>query len=133
MTKQKNPMALYAKPAHKKVARVVGYALTLGSADAWANAVAIFAARLTEAERAGLAWAALRSLPPAEAEDVAKALFGGAGQPVPPLFNFMDQAAHWAGWAAPAELDAYCLAAFRAMPQPRQAAFLEYVQGRAAA
>jgi hypothetical protein len=32
--------------------------------------------------------------------------------------------------ATPDELDAYALASFNAMPAPRKAAFLEFVQGR---
>jgi hypothetical protein len=35
--------------------------------------------------------------------------------------------------AEPEALDAFCLASFNAMPVPRKAAFLEFVQGRAAA
>lgn len=126
-----NAMSLFAKRGHKRVAKVVGYALTLGTADAWADASAIFAARLSDRERAGLAWAALRSLDPAHAEDVATALLGGAGQPIAPLFNPMDEAALWADMAAPAELEAYCLACFNAMSRGRKTAFLEYINGRA--
>jgi hypothetical protein len=50
-----------------------------------------------------------------------------------PLFNYMDQAAFWADMATPDELDAYALASFNRMAPQRQAAFLGFVQGRAAA
>ena len=41
---------------------MVEYALTLGTADAWHGAAFVFTARLTDQERAALAYAALRSL-----------------------------------------------------------------------
>ena len=55
-------MSLYAKDAHKRVSKMVGYALTLGTEDAWHGAAYVFAARLTEAERTALAYAVLQSL-----------------------------------------------------------------------
>lgn len=133
MTNSKSMMARYAKPAHKKAARALGYALTLGDAHAWVGASQSFSARLTEVERAGLAWAALRALGPEKAVTVTTSLFEGAGQPIAPLFDHMDEAAFWVDTATPAELEAYCLASYSALPPARQAAFLDYVQGRAAA
>jgi hypothetical protein len=55
-------MSRYAKPAHKTVARMVGYALTL--LDEWAMwyLAAVLYARLTMEERAFLAMAVLWSL-----------------------------------------------------------------------
>lgn len=118
----------------KKVARCVGYAAWLDSPDAWLGLPVILAARLEPHQRAALAHAALRSLSDEHAATVCDAVLpGDAGQPIAPLFNHMDEAAFWADMAAPEELEAYCLASFNAMPRPRQAAFLDFVQGRQAA
>ena len=91
--------------------------------------------RLDDAERVGMAYAALRSLNPDHVEDTIGAALGGSGVGVPqaPLFNHMDQAVFWADMAEADELDAYCLASFNRMAPPRQSAFLGFVQGRAAA
>ena len=56
-----------------------------------------------------------------------------AGQPVAPLFSFMDQAAFWADFALVPELKAYALACYSRLPAKDQAAFLAYIGGRAAA
>lgn len=65
-TKAKAPrsaMSKWAKPAHKAVARAIGYALTLGIDSGRALGLAtIFAARLSDEEKAGLAYAALMSM-----------------------------------------------------------------------
>ena len=85
-------------------------------------------------ERAALAFAALISLSPDEARLTAQsALSSGAGQPIAPLFNHMDEAAFWADMAEPDELKAYTLAAFNRMSHPDQVAFLSYVQPKVAA
>ncbi len=128
-----NAMSKFAKPAHKAVARIVGYALTIGDADGWLDVAAILPARLTDAERAALAYAALRSLTPEQAELVAATLLGSAGDPLPAFLGGMSDARHWASWAAPRELGAYALSAFEAMKPERQRAFLRHVRGRMAA
>lgn len=128
----KSAMSLYAKDNHKRAARALGYALTLGTSGAWLDFAAITAARLTDQERGGLAYAGLRSLNEDTRAVVVEA-FRGIGAPIAPLFSPMDDAAHWADLASAEELEAYCLASFTAMPQRRQAAFLEFVQGRRAA
>lgn len=118
----------------KRVARGVGYALWLDNEDDWFGLPVILRARLDVRQRAALAFMALKSLDPDEAMQTAEAaLYTGAGSPQPPLFGFMDQAAFWADMAAPEELEAYCLASFNAMQRPRQAAFLDFVRGRAVA
>ena len=68
----RSAMSLYAKPGHKSVARMVGYTLTLGTADAFADLAYVLHRRLDPKERAGLAYAALRSLDPELAELVAE-------------------------------------------------------------
>lgn len=115
----------------KRVARSVGYALWLDNADDWFGLSVVLRARLDARKRAALAFMALRSLDRDDATMTAEAaLCAGAGQPQPPLFGFIDQAAFWADMADPEELEAYCLASFNAMPRGRQAAFLDHVQGR---
>jgi hypothetical protein len=120
-------MSKYAKDAHKRIARLVGYALTLDQVDVWWMLSTLMRAHLTVTERASLALMALKSLDRDDAVQTVEAAFSGAGQPIAPLFGFVDQAAHWADMADPAEIEAYCVAAFNAMPPERQAAFLAYV------
>ena len=118
----------------KRVARSVGYALYLDNADDWHGLPVILRDHLSVKDRASLAFMALRSLDRDDAAMVCDAVLPvGAGQPIAPLFNHMDEAAFWADMAAPEELEAYCLATFKAMPRPRQAAFLDFVQRRQAA
>jgi hypothetical protein len=77
--KQRSAMSQFGKAAHKKVARSVGYALTLGTSAAWHGLTVILISRLTEVERAGLAYAALNSLDKDNAYSIASlALFGTA-------------------------------------------------------
>ena len=109
-------------------------ALTLGDHDAWFGASAIWTARLDAPECVALAFAALKSLSPDKARLTAQsALSSGAGQPIAPLFNHMDEAAFWADMAEPDELRAYALACFNRMSHPEQVAFLAYVQPKVAA
>ena len=120
------------------VSRSLGYCLHLDDLDAWLGFAVILRARLSATERAALAYVALKALPMQDANAVAGAALGNAmptaaGQPVAPLFNYMDEAAFWADMAEPDEREAYCLAGFKAMPFERQAAFLDFVQGRQAA
>lgn len=120
------------------VSRSLGYCLLLDDIDAWLGFASILRARLSTPERAALAYVTLKALPPQDAKAVAEAALGGAissaaGQPIAPLLNHMDEAAFWADMAAPDEREAYCLASFKAMPYERQAAFLDFVQGRQAA
>lgn len=102
--------------------------------DDWVDIVSELLVRLTVQERAALAFMALTSLDLETAFLTADtALHRGAGAPLAPLFSFMDEAAFWADMAEPEELEAYCLASFNRMATGRQAAFLDYVNGRTAA
>ncbi len=130
--RRRSAISKFAKRAHKKAAKLLGYALVLGTYEAWETASAIWQARLTETERAALAWAALRSLDHDDAVTVAETALGRAGAPDAPLFSEMDQAAFWAERAAPDELAAYAVAIFRAMSRADRRDFLSYA-GRAAA
>ncbi|PCJ08756.1 MAG: hypothetical protein COB16_06590 [Rhodobacteraceae bacterium] len=70
-------MSLYAKDSHKRAAKSLGFALTLGTESAWHSLTIILMARLTEAERAQLAFATLNSLSENHAYMTASAaLFG---------------------------------------------------------
>jgi len=118
----------------ESVSRSLGYCLQLDDTDAWIGLGAILSARLSTRERLALAYVTLRALPTHHAQSAAEAAIGaGAGQPIAPLLNYMDEAAFWADMAAPDEREAYCLASFKAMPYERQAAFLDFVQGGIAA
>jgi len=131
---QKMDLTLNAKPVHKQAARVLVYALTLGDFDAWLGASAIWMARLSAPERAALAFSALKSMDPDDALMTAEsALMRGAGLPITPLFDFMDEAAFWADMAEPDELKAYALASFNRLSAPNQMAFLKHVHGEVAA
>ena len=125
----------YMPDAYKSVSRLVGYTLLLGAdADNGHGLTRVLTERLTSQERAAMAWAVLRSLTPEQIVDVAQAVLPeGSSAPIAPLFNHMDEAAHWSDMAEPSAHEAYCLSIFNAMPAPRQAAFLGFVPGWAAA
>ncbi|WIY23672.1 hypothetical protein [Parasedimentitalea psychrophila] len=73
----KSAMSLYAKDRHKKVAKGLGFALTLGTESAWHGLTVILIARLSEAERVSLAFVTLNSLSEKHAYMTASAaLFG---------------------------------------------------------
>ncbi|WPZ28251.1 hypothetical protein T8A63_11325 [Sulfitobacter sp. OXR-159] len=119
--------------AYKRVSRCVSYCLLLADAAAWHGLTVVLTARLTQKERLAMAWAVLRSLTPKQIVALAETVLPDAtSSPIAPLFNHMDEAVSWADVAEPEALEAYCLASFNAMPQPRQAAFLEFAKGRAA-
>lgn len=122
-------------PEHiKRTCRALGFALWIGDRDQWFGVSAILRARLTPEQRAALAYMALRALPPETAADVANAVLPGPiSSPIAPLLNYMDEAAFWADMASQEERDAYMLACYNRSPALRQAAFLEFVKGRAAA
>ncbi|WP_226627963.1 hypothetical protein [Alloyangia pacifica] len=121
-------------PQHLGAIRALGATLKLGTRESWDNLLPILIARLSEEERAALAFVALKTLTPTQAAETAlSALPSGAGRPLPALFSCMDEAALWADMAEPEELDAYCLASFNSMHPRRQAAFLHFVTRRRAA
>ncbi len=124
---RKSAMSAFAHDRHKRVARTLGFALTLHDGPAWAAFTAIAAARLTVAERAAMAGAALLALDPDEAEGVIQHLFTGAGYPLPALLAPLPEARIWAAAANQSELKAYALAAFEAMPTRGQSAFCRHI------
>lgn len=123
----------YYKDRHKRAARMLGYCLTLNTPDVWLGAADFLRKRLTMPELVGLAYSILEALPRDIALEAAQARLGGAGQPIAPLFSFMDQAAFWADMAEPEEAEAYCLASFNRMAPGRKVAFLSHVQREMAA
>lgn len=127
-------LSLHIPDNIKRVSRMLGYSLMLGTADAWLDFAAVVAARLTDRERAGLAFAALRSLSDEQAAAVAGAVLpDGTSAPIPPLFGYLDEAAFWADMAEPEAVEAYCAACFDRMAPARRADFLDHVQrGQAA-
>ena len=116
------------KRPHLGSTRMLGYALTLQDYDAWEGASAVWQARLTETERAALAWAALRSLDEDHAREVAYTVIQGAGAPLPPFISPMDEASFWADIASESELKAYALACFNRLSKRDQRAFLSHVR-----
>lgn len=118
---------------HKRTARALEFALALGDADAWADFAGLAAHHLTEAERAGLAFAALVRLAREQAERVTGLALAAAGDPLPVFLGEMDEARLWASLATRTERKAYTLAAFEALGEADRAAFLQHVSGRAAA
>lgn len=68
----RSAMSKWAKGEHKKVARAIGYALTLGTESAWHGLTIVLMARLSDEERAALAYAALTSLGDEHASAVAE-------------------------------------------------------------
>ena len=120
------------KPEHKRMSRILGYTLTLGDTEAWSGFCLLASARLTVAERAALAFMALKSLNREDARETAEAALAGIGAPITPLFDHFDEAMHWADFAEADQIEAYCMATFNRMSPDRQAEFLRHVQRRAA-
>lgn len=107
---------------------MLGYALTLGDADAWAEFATIARARLTAEERAALAWAVLRSMDtPDQAEMVTEAVLKFADQPPMRNERAVDDARWWASCASLQERKAYALAAYEALSPRDQMAFRNHI------
>lgn len=75
-----NAMQLFAKPAHKRAAKLLGYGLTLDTADGWQAVANVWAVRLTAGERASILMAALASLQPDQAAAILDHAFSGGLQ-----------------------------------------------------
>lgn len=119
--------AAHMKPQHAAIQRTLGHCLTLGTVEAWFKFGFVAAARLSEAERAALAFAALRSLGPEQADAAAAAALGANGAPLPAFLGGMDEARSWASYANRSELKAHALAAFEAMNATDRAAFFRHI------
>ncbi|MCK0102535.1 hypothetical protein [Pseudohalocynthiibacter sp. F2068] len=128
----RSTMSLYGKDDHKRVSKMLGYALTLGDERAWTDASVVFQARLTPTECGRAAAAFLLALDEDQAGEVAGMFLHGAGMPQSPLFSPMDQASHWADMASTGERKAHCLASYNRLSPQDQAAFLQHVKNGAA-
>lgn len=53
-----------------------------------------------------------------------------AGEPIPPLFNYADEAQTWACFASPAEKRTYMAAIWNATPQEERDSFIKTVRSR---
>ncbi|MFC3057857.1 hypothetical protein [Paenirhodobacter populi] len=114
-------------PRHKRMSRMLGYSLILGTSEAWQAFGLIAAARLSAGERAALAAVVLATLDHGEATSIAAAVIGAAGDPLPAFLGGMHDARNWSQWASAEELKAYALAAFEAMAPADQARFFHYI------
>lgn len=72
-----NAIQAFAKDAHKRAARVLGYGLILDTAEGWQAVANIWAVRLTAGERASILMAALASLRPDQAAAILDHAFSG--------------------------------------------------------
>ncbi|AZQ66960.1 hypothetical protein EF888_07310 [Silicimonas algicola] len=77
-------LSRHMKPAHKAASRALGYALTLDDMEGWEAFSALIEARLSERERAGLAFAALRSQSETHAAWTAEAAVNDVAPPEVP-------------------------------------------------
>lgn len=109
------------------MARMLGYCLLLGDAEAWQGFGLVAAVRLNAQERAFMAAVLLATLDLDTVADISATAIGCAGDPLPPFLGGMEDARSWASWASPRELKAYALACFEAMPPKDQAAFFRHI------
>lgn len=117
----------HMKPAYKRMSRMLGYCLAIGTEEAWAGFRYVAMARLEEVEAAQLAYFTLSSLHPDNVEKIARLAIGSAGTPAPAFLGGMEDARTWAAWASRHELKAYALAAFEAMEPRDQAHFYQHI------
>lgn len=118
---------------HQKVARVLEAALALGGLEHLLTLARVLRAKLTAEERQDVAWAVLSACGDEEVEAVVDAVLprdgAGAGPPLPPLFDEVeeqaDEAAAWAEIASPRELRVYAVACFSRLPPQERAVILE--------
>lgn len=125
--KSNGTLARFMKPQHMRMSRMLGYTLTLGTPEAWAGFRYVAGVRLSEGERAMMAYFALTALRPENADLTACTAIGSAGDPLPAFLGGMEDARHWAKWANASELKAYALACFEAMSAKDQAAFFRHI------
>lgn len=110
---------------YRRAAKMMLHALVLGDAHSWSGVAYVWAARLTMNERAAVAMAAMFSLPE-EAATIAGRRTIGYGAPHPSFIDPLSEAQIWAASASVAELDAYLVAAFSALPRHKQRQFADY-------
>ena len=91
-----------------------------------ADLAVILRCRLDADARLWLAGAALLSLPPDVAEELAEAVLHDlrAGPPVPPFLDVREDARDWATFASPGERKAYLGAIWGRLPETERVSFL---------
>ena len=92
-------MSFHDMPSPQKMARVFGYALTLGDSPAWHDFSRFAEIYLSEEERAKLAHAALKALGGNDLLHVIADAFSRAGPPREAWYNPLPEAREWADWA----------------------------------
>lgn len=114
-----------ANLAHEKVVCMLRDTLRLGGGHDlepyWGLAVVI-RTKLTRSERQCLAWAAMMACEDQEAEGIAEAVLepqDGAGWPMVPFADVVEQASFWADMASPNELRAYAGVCFARLAQAK--------------
>lgn len=112
---------------HFRLASQLLACLTISGGDVWSEFTQEVQSLLLDFERYALAEAALRALPINDALAVSLEVIGAAGRPMPACLGGMSTARNWAQAATRAELKAYALASFEAMPPGDQAAFLDHI------
>ena len=122
-----SPMSRYAKARHKKAAKVLGYAVTLDTPDAWHSASVLWGIHLTPEEAACAASAALMATTPGYAQEVAEAALCGAGAPLPTFIDVVEEAGFWADFATQEERAAYAVACFNRFTKPERDEFRAFV------
>lgn len=125
--KSGNIIAHVMSPRHKRMSRMLGYSLLLGTPEAWQAFGLVAAVRLSADERTALAAVCLATLSPDVATSISAAVIGAAGDPLPPFLGDMADARDWASWASRSELKAYALAAFEAMAPADKAGFYRHI------
>ena len=117
------------KDRHKRAMKALGYALTIADPRHWALTAVVWEARLEMAERYEMARSLMLAMNPEDSEALFADVLGGAGYPIPPFLDPLDDAQWWADLANPAERRAYCLASFMAMSKREQRDFLDFAKG----
>lgn len=116
---------------HKRAAKSLLYALTLGGRNDWLHFKQIIKLRLSEKERAALAFAALRSLSIEERENVARKAVDVdlIGPPLPPFSDVEQDASWWAERASIVEKETYLMTILQNLPANDKQQLEQYLAG----
>ena len=121
----------YYKDRHKRTARSFLYALALDEVNGWLSLKSIMMARMSEKERASLAYTALRSLNEEQRESVARHAVDVdlIGPPMPPWSDLREDATWWTQRASLAEKETYLLTIYEHLPKKDKKEFAQYLAG----
>lgn len=98
--------------------------LAAGDPRLWVECAGVWSAWMSISERMGLFASLARSLPPDVVAELAVAVVGGAGHPLPSYLAPGEEAQLWVGIANAQEVRAYTLAGFLALRPDDRRAFL---------